>query len=70
VRLSVSDQGPGVPLAEREGLFQWFSRPGSEEGTGLGLSIAREIIQAMGGSIEYEDTGSGGATFVLNFAAA
>lgn len=57
VDLSVEDGGPGIPVGERERIFERFyqtdkSRRGDRtRGVGLGLAIAREIIQAHGGSI-------------------
>ena len=55
VRIEVADQGPGVPDADLERIFEKFYRsPGSagaSQGTGLGLSIARGLVEAMGGSI-------------------
>lgn len=69
-RLSVSDEGPGVPKEDRERLFDAFFRgqpPGhaSLRGTGLGLSIARELTLAMGGRIAVESIPGSGARFVL-----
>jgi signal transduction histidine kinase len=62
----VSDDGPGIPAAELQHVFERFHR-GSEErattsGAGLGLSIARELTEMMGGSIR-ADSGGGGAKF-------
>jgi two-component system, OmpR family, sensor histidine kinase TctE len=56
VVLQVEDNGPGIPLAEREMVFQPFYRAlGSEvDGSGLGLAIVREIVERHGGSIEVE----------------
>ena len=53
VRFSVSDQGPGIPVAERERVFEKFYRlPGeAREGAGLGLAICREIVRAHDGRI-------------------
>ena len=55
VRISVSDDGPGVPDQIAPHLFEEFgnSKDG-ETGRGLGLSISREIVTGMGGSIECE----------------
>ncbi|MBO9534139.1 MAG: HAMP domain-containing protein [Solirubrobacteraceae bacterium] len=54
--LSVSDQGPGIPAADLERVFERFfrtdrSRTAADGGTGLGLAIARSIVDAHGGSI-------------------
>lgn len=53
--IEVSDEGPGVPEADLERIFEKFYRSprsaGVSQGTGLGLSIARGLIEAMGGSI-------------------
>jgi len=62
----VSDDGPGIPAAELEHVFERFHR-GSEErattsGAGLGLSIARELTEMMGGGIRAA-SGGGGASF-------
>jgi two-component system OmpR family sensor kinase len=52
--LSVRDDGPGVPAADQEHLFERFYRAdgGKASGSGLGLAIARELAVLMGGSIE------------------
>ena len=54
--LQVEDDGPGVPEAERELVFQPFYRaPGSEvDGSGLGLAIVREIAERHGGTVSIE----------------
>lgn len=66
VVLSVSDQGPGIPAAEREAVFDAFFQgqvraEGTVKGSGLGLAIARESIEAHGGRIEIDDSAGGGA---------
>jgi len=62
--VSIADDGPGVPAADRGRIFQRFvtTRPG---GNGLGLSTSRDIAQAHGGTLTLQDTAGGGATFVL-----
>lgn len=52
--LQVSDDGPGIPAAEGSRVFDPFYRiPGSADtGSGLGLAIARNIVHALGGSVE------------------
>lgn len=63
--LSVRDSGPGIPTADRERVFERFSRldrkPG---GAGLGLPIARAIAEAHGGTLTLSDV-TPGAEFVL-----
>jgi len=65
----VCDQGPGVPPAERERIFEPFYRmKGASEregGVGLGLALVRSITQRHQGSVHCEDNPGGGACFVL-----
>ncbi|MEZ4279828.1 MAG: ATP-binding protein [Myxococcota bacterium] len=72
VRLEVEDDGPGVPAADRDRIFDRFQRlAGADrrEGVGLGLPIARAIARAHGGDVELVvSRGEGsrsGARFVL-----
>jgi two-component system sensor histidine kinase TctE len=73
--LQVEDSGPGVPLAERELIFQPFYRAlGTEaDGSGLGLPIVLEIAQQHLASVALEDTRPGqlppGARFFVRFVA-
>jgi two-component system, OmpR family, sensor histidine kinase QseC len=64
--LSVADQGPGVPAAAREAVFDRFWRaPGSTvPGSGLGLAIVREAARSLGGSAECR-AAAVGARFVV-----
>jgi two-component system sensor histidine kinase KdpD len=70
VELVVADHGPGVPIEARGRIFEEFqsaeTRP-DRSGTGLGLAIVRALVVAHGGSVRYEDTPGGGATFVCTF---
>ncbi len=64
--VAVDDDGPGIPPAERERVFDRFHRSeaGRERasgGSGLGLGIARAIVAAHGGRIWVEDSPLGGA---------
>jgi signal transduction histidine kinase len=63
VRISVVDQGPGIPPEQQAGLFERFYRVRSDTdvpGVGLGLAIAKGIVEAHGGSIGIEsEVGSG-----------
>jgi signal transduction histidine kinase len=61
--ITVSDDGPGVPEADRERLFEpFFTSRRSEGGTGLGLPIARSLLAASGGTLELVESARG-ATF-------
>ena len=65
VVLEVIDSGPGVPLEERQSIFESFFRgraksSGRVEGSGLGLAIAREFTEAHGGRIGVVGEGTGG----------
>jgi len=65
-RLTVSDDGPGIPRANLERIFERFYQADparSGEGAGLGLAIARWIVQQHGGRIIAENNADGGATF-------
>jgi NtrC-family two-component system sensor histidine kinase KinB len=65
IRFEISDQGPGIPRAHQQGLFEKFFRvPGSPEGgSGLGLYIAKSVVQAHGGEIGIDSDAGQGATF-------
>jgi two-component system NtrC family sensor kinase len=65
VVISVVDNGPGVPEAEREKIFEPFHSTKGHGGTGLGLAVARKNVHEMGGSIELRDPPGGGAAFVI-----
>jgi two-component system sensor histidine kinase KdpD len=67
VQLRVADQGPGIPVGERERVFEAFYRgdAGERSGSGLGLAITRAIVLAHGGRIRIEGTPSGGTAVVL-----
>jgi two-component system OmpR family sensor kinase len=69
VSVAVDDNGPGVPLQERERIFRPFwSR--DDSGTGLGLAIAHELAAALGGRIELESETGKGSRFELVLPAA
>jgi signal transduction histidine kinase len=65
VRVTVSDQGPGIPEEFRARIFQKFAQADASDsrqrgGTGLGLSIARALVEKMGGRIGFDtETGQG-----------
>jgi CheY-like chemotaxis protein len=64
-RIDVVDSGPGIPAEQLEKAFTPFERLGASarvEGTGLGLPVSRNLVQAMGGTIEVASS-SAGSTF-------
>lgn len=75
VRLTVTDNGIGIPDGSEEQIFEEFFQIDSQddrkfEGTGLGLSISKRIVEAHGGHISYESMIGVGTTFIVDFAAA
>lgn len=71
IEVTVSDEGPGIPLEERESVFQAFQRAATSavdrEGAGLGLAICKGMIEAHGGRIWIQDNNAVGTkiSFVL-----
>ncbi|OYY61613.1 MAG: hypothetical protein B7Y51_09860 [Burkholderiales bacterium 28-67-8] len=67
LRVRVSDEGPGIPEAELDQVFDAFVQSSQTKdgsgGTGLGLAICRKIIDAHGGSIHAENLPARGAVF-------
>jgi anti-sigma regulatory factor (Ser/Thr protein kinase) len=73
VELRVADRGPGIPEPERDRVFVPFQRLGDTDntsGVGLGLALSRGLTEAMGGTLEPEETPGGGLTMVLSLPAA
>ena len=66
IELRIIDNGPGVPAAIRDTLFEPFVSKGKRRGIGLGLSIASRILQDHGGSVRLEQSEPGSTTFVLS----
>jgi signal transduction histidine kinase len=69
-RMEVDDEGPGVPLAERESVWRKFHRLERDRGThkagsGIGLAIVREIVERHSGRCRVEEAPGGGARFVV-----
>ena len=73
VELRVTDYGPGIPEAERQRIFLPFCRlgnPAPPTGVGLGLVVSRGLTEAMGGTLEPQETPGGGLTMVISLPAA
>jgi PAS domain S-box-containing protein len=74
-RLSVADQGPGIPLEFRSRIFGKFAQADSSDtrqkgGTGLGLAIAKEIAERHGGNVSFESELGHGTVFHLDLPSA
>jgi two-component system sensor histidine kinase KdpD len=74
LKLSVSDQGPGITPDEQDRVFEKFYRGARvsethREGTGMGLAITRGIVEALGGKIWIESAPGRGATFTFSIPA-
>ena len=66
--LTVTDNGPGVPSAEREPIFRRLYRGDasrSQRGLGLGLSLVKAIVESHGGTVVVDDVPGGGARFTV-----
>jgi signal transduction histidine kinase len=67
--LTVEDSGPGIPVTERDRVFERFYRsPGTTvDGCGIGLSIVRSVVQAHAARIELSESGLGGLRACVYF---
>src|SRR5690606_28615528 len=66
VRISVRDNGPGVPETIRSRIFDpFFTTKPVGQGTGIGLSVCHGMVSAHGGSISVADAAGGGADFAV-----
>ncbi|WBP85177.1 sensor histidine kinase [Kitasatospora cathayae] len=68
VEIRVIDRGPGIAPEDRDRVFLPFQRLGDTDnttGVGLGLALSRGLAEAMGGSLDVEDTPGGGTTMLL-----
>jgi PAS domain S-box-containing protein len=67
VRVTVSDDGMGIPADKQDKLFQPFQRAGQEtgpiEGTGIGLAITKRLAELMGGRVGFESSEGSGSSF-------
>ena len=68
VQMTISDSGPGIPVEDREKVFERFYRSiqaRSMPGSGLGLAIVHQVVERHGGTITAEESDDGGAMFRL-----
>ncbi len=72
VELRVIDRGPGIPEQDRDRVFVPFQRLGDTDnttGVGLGLALSRGLTEALGGTLEPEDSPGGGLTMTISLPA-
>lgn len=66
LEVAVSDEGPGIPVADREWVFEPFRSGDTSRSSGIGLAICRAIVEAHGGTISVGDGDGGrGARFAF-----
>ncbi len=67
IQVYITDDGPGVPIADWEAVFQPYVRVdrARSRGSGIGLFAARRLMEAMGGRVWIEKNGYGGSRFVV-----
>lgn len=68
MRLTIRDTGLGIPMADRDRLFQPFERLGQShiEGSGLGLALSRRFVELMEGRLELLESGADGSCFAVD----
>ena len=69
-RISITDQGSGIPHPDRQRIWNAFERGSNVEGTGvagsgIGLSVVRDIVKAHGGTVQLDETIGHGARFII-----
>ena len=69
-RISVEDDGPGIPVNERERVWEPFRRLARDAnsavaGSGIGLAVVRELVERQDGTVRIEGSATGGARFVI-----
>jgi signal transduction histidine kinase len=72
VRLSVEDEGPGIPERERDAIWQAFYRRETAvasrvNGSGIGLAVVRDLVLQSAGAVHVDSVTTGGARFVADF---
>ena len=66
VQVRIEDNGPGIPIYQRDQIFEPFFTTKKDVGTGLGLWVTREIVERHDGSIQIEDRADGSNGTVFN----
>ena len=67
VRVSVRDNGPGIPEGMRKQIFEPFFTTKKGTGSGLGLYLVKQFVERMGGAISVESKEGEGTVFTLEF---
>jgi signal transduction histidine kinase len=67
IEISVRDDGPGIPEAVKQRLFEPYVTTKDEGHSGLGLSVIYSIVNDLGGAIQCESAEGKGTTFVIRF---
>ena len=72
MRISVRDQGEGIPAEFKPHIFEKFAQADGTSakktgGTGLGLSIVKEIAGRLGGEVGFADAPGGGTVFSISY---
>jgi signal transduction histidine kinase len=66
ILISVKDNGPGIPEAIKEKIFQpFFTTKPTGQGTGLGLSLSYDIVKAHGGELKVQTKEGEGSEFII-----
>lgn len=66
IEIAVEDDGPGIPIGERERLFEPFQSSKKAGPGGLGLAISRRLVEEAGGSIRVDEGRGGGARLIFS----
>ncbi|RKH52500.1 sensor histidine kinase, partial [Corallococcus llansteffanensis] len=69
VRITVEDEGTGIPKEHLPNIFKAFFTTKGDKGTGLGLSMAHGVVKRAGGTLTAANRPKGGARFTLTFPA-
>lgn len=66
IKISIKDNGPGIPEAIKDKIFQpFFTTKPNGQGTGLGLSLSYDIVKAHGGELTVDNNKDEGSIFII-----